>query len=170
VVGTLLGVLVGGWITTRTKRIELEFQAERERTKLILGKIEHIYTKASEYLITTTRFNDVLIELRNKSEFTKKEFIFPILEDFRTITEIDTLVRLYTPELEKNWDSVTDEINKFHEIAFKYVTEKTITYNEVNDVCNRIFDKIGEFLERLVALSREYTEIKEPKKKLTRKS
>ncbi len=163
-IAALIGVIIGGTITSFAKWLELRFLKANERRKLILSKLEELHKQVSQFLVSSGEYAGGVIKLRVVSDETTKstlEGYSNLLNNFLIqLAPIGTLVKIYAPELNEHWNKLTDVTNEFHQMCGEYLTNRNIA----NEVLQANFDKfINEarnFLDEVEKLSVEYTKIK----------
>lgn len=124
IIGTLLGVLVGGFISSFTKWIELRHQIKQEDRKLIISKLEQLHEVLSEYLSICNNNSIKIVKI--KHEGITLDALDQWNEELqKPLPKIFTLYNLYASELKNKQFELIDNITEFSETAFKYTQNQS---------------------------------------------
>lgn len=147
VVGTLIGVLVGGGISSALKIIELHYQTKREEKKNLLSKLEELHQLVYQYTVLGNQYfldiNTLLL-----SEFNIEEFKKASTNLLNPLSVIHTKIMVYAPELENEWSKAVSSISGYQEKGFDRLTNK-ITAEEFRIQYPKLVQDIKELSVKL---------------------
>ena len=155
IIGPLVGVLIGGLITSVIRIIELYHARKEERTKLLINRLEDLFHAITQQIEELTRLGPKTIELAI-SETTDMEFQIrknAFLTGYHSQMLITAnSVVLYSPQSTANAGAVLEEIGKLIDSLAAFL----------NHFSNR------QKLPSAAILQTEYDQLREPILSLSR--
>lgn len=119
IIGTLLGVLVGGFISSFTKWIELSHQRKQEDRKLIRSKLEQLHETLSEYLSVCGSSSINIVKIKHEG-ITPTTLAQWSEELQKPIPKLFTLYHLYAPEIMSKYFELVNDVSELSDVALKY--------------------------------------------------
>jgi hypothetical protein len=122
IIGTVIGAIVGGGLTLLNAHLQTRRQAQQDRRKLILSKLEELYEAISHFrFMHHELFLQLMTEGPNaggKVEARERRGLL--------IDRILMLVGFYAPELSKHHIATMKEAISFMDTAFTYAAAKKL--------------------------------------------
>jgi hypothetical protein len=158
VISTLIGVLIGGGITSFAKYLELKHQRKQEHKKLILEKLENLHILVNHHIIEVAEYSKGVIQLEIESDKLSKYHQMSSLL-LTPIAKIDTPLMLYAHTLKDRWEIFRNTSVKTNEIGLQFLSNK-ITYADFEAQCGKMFEECGELMYEIEVLVQKQLEIK----------
>lgn len=159
IIGTLLGVLIGGFITSFAKWIELRHHLKQEKRKILLSKLEEFHFVVSRFIFVCQEVHSETYHLSvTKALLSPKEqaerFQLISKKTFESTPNLLSNISIYAPELR---DDVTEAISKMAEIQTntikKIIAENSNQlpdYKELTQITAKLLCKIEEKIKELM--------------------
>jgi len=124
IIGTLLGAFLGGSFALLSARFQQRAQTERDRNRLILSKMEELFSLLGEYrVVMATDFfrtidlvktmGPLIGEMEENQELFKPDFPINSKEEINILPpkeKMDILVGFYAPELFNQYDTIRNRL------------------------------------------------------------
>jgi hypothetical protein len=98
IIGTVIGTIIGGGLAWLNMKFQLQIQEERERKKLLLGKLEEIHELLSKYKHSFTMATMEHLRATFTSESKLFENLPPVPAE-----RLRMLIGFYAPELKEHF-------------------------------------------------------------------
>lgn len=154
VVATLLGVIVGGLITSVVKVIELRHQ----KNQAILGKLELLHEAVFELDKANFEYTNVVLRLEDQT-LTAEQVHQTTIILIEPISKINTLISFYSPHLESIKEDLFNELSKLQKYGLSILVDKKGDLEEFQKIFSAVSRKSLILLKNIQKQSTRYTGI-----------
>jgi hypothetical protein len=158
IIGTVVGAIIGGGLSWLNTRFQLKHQEERERKRLLLGKLEETHELLSQYKHSYTLVTSQHVRMQLTKQPMDLKELTPIPKE-----KLRMLIGFYAPELTELLKSLEQASNEYgdasadhFEAKEKSETERKKTLAGVFQKNNEIDTICDEIQNGLTMLSRKY--------------
>lgn len=151
VVGTLLGGALVGIISWAQKRQELIFQRKQEDRRLLRSKIEELHSLFSSYVETASLVAADVLTLRHLGGTT--EVVFSEMNRIQRMltnrmAQMNTLQRLYAPELEDIWEEILSGSMRLNGTLGAFLRNE-IDITLVQEAVGVVHGQVGQMMRKI---------------------
>lgn len=156
IAGTLVGTLLGGLLGLVNTKVQLKTQINRDRERLVLGKLEELHQVLSQFKQAYADLSFMAGSHAAIEEMIKQHSSIPT-------EKLNMLVGFYAPELSSKLEAVEQLSREYDNALAQFIQwdekdeeTKKKTLSTATDLKQRLDRACSEMQSGIIALSRKY--------------
>jgi Na+/phosphate symporter len=155
VIAALLGVIVGGAVTSFIKWFELRHQIKLEERKLMLTKLEELHREISSISSSFQNYNAQVFKIILGDEIAGIEQ--RMTDVANSLIKIGTLLYIYAPDLKTKWHELNVAFFEMNKIFVHQIGRNSLTIEQTKPMIEHLFNLCGDIQSQIQKKTRKYT-------------